>query len=109
MNRTVRIIERARADVDAIFDWLIHRSPQGAISWYLAFRQAIRNIASSPEAFPIAAESEPLRRSLRQAPFKTRRGRMYRIIFAVSDTEIVILRIRGPGQRPLRQQDLPSV
>jgi hypothetical protein len=33
MSRTVRIIERARSDVDDIFTWLVRRSVRGAISW----------------------------------------------------------------------------
>jgi plasmid stabilization system protein ParE len=108
MSRTLRIVERARSDVDAIFNWLVHRSVQGAISWYLAFRHAIEKIASSPESFGEATESHPLGRHLRQTLFRTRRGRVYRIVFQVSDTEIMILRVRGPGQSPLRRRDLPG-
>jgi plasmid stabilization system protein ParE len=108
MSRTLRIVERARSDVDDIFHWLVARSVQGAIFWYLAFRHAIEKIASSPKSFAEAAESYPLGRQFRQAPFKTRRGRDYRIVFEVSDTEIIVLRVRGPGQRPLRPRDLPG-
>src|SRR5260370_22690451 len=98
MSRTLRIVERARSDVDDIFNWLVHRSVQGAISWYLAFRHAIEKIAPSPENLAEAAESHPLGRQLRQTLFKTRRGRGYRIVLDVSDTEIIILRVLGPGQ-----------
>jgi plasmid stabilization system protein ParE len=108
MSRTLRIVECARSDVDDIFNWLVHRSVPGAISWYSAFRHAIEKIGSSPESFAEAAESHPLGRQLRQAPFKTRRGRAYRIVFEISDTQIIILRVRGPGQRPLRRRDLPG-
>jgi plasmid stabilization system protein ParE len=108
MSRALRIVERARSDVDDIFNWLVHRSTRGAISWYLAFRQVIEEIASSPESFAEAPESHPLGRQLRQTLFKSRRGRVYRIIFEVSDTEIILLRVRGPGQSPLRRRDLPS-
>ena len=108
MSRTLRIVERARSDVDDIFNWLMNRSVQGAISWYLTFRQALENLALSPESSPVAAESQPLERQLRQALFKTRRGRVYRIVFEVSDSEVMILRVRGPGQSPLRRRDLPG-
>lgn len=94
--------------MDAIFDWLAHRSVQGAIAWYLAFRQALEKIASSPESLAEAAESHPLGRQLRQALFKTRRGRIYRFVFEVFDTEIIILRLRGPGQGRLQRRDIPT-
>jgi plasmid stabilization system protein ParE len=109
MSRTLRIVERAASDVDCIFNWLLRRSSQGAIAWYLAFRQALNEIVSSPEHFAEAPESHRLGRSLREAPFKTRRGRGYRVVFEATDTEIMILRVRGPGQSPLRRQDVPKL
>jgi plasmid stabilization system protein ParE len=108
MNRTVHILERARADVDAIFNWLVGRSLQGAVSWYLAFHQAIDRIASAAESYGEAPEAHPLNRQLRQAPFKTRRGRVYRIVFEIVENDILVLRVRGPGQAPLRRQDVPT-
>jgi plasmid stabilization system protein ParE len=108
MSRTLRIAERARTDVDYIFNWLVHRSVRGAISWYLAFGHAVGKIGASPEIFPEAPESGPLARQLRQSLFKTRRGRIYRIVFELSDAEIILLRVRGPGQPRLQQRDLPQ-
>ena len=108
MSRVLRIIERARSDVDDIFAWIAKRSTYGAMSWYLAFRQAIDRIASSPESLGEAAESHATGRPLREALFKTRRGRVYRIVFELTNAEIVILRIRGPGQSPLRRRDVPA-
>jgi plasmid stabilization system protein ParE len=106
MSQKLRILERARIDVEDIFQWLVHRSVRGAVSWYLAFRKALEEIVSSPESFAEAAESNLLGRKLRQSLFKTRRGRFYR--FEVFDTEIIILRVRGQGQSPLRRRDLPG-
>jgi len=108
MSRTLRIIQRARADVDDIFNWLVRRSIQGAIAWYFAFNRASNQILLSPETFAPAPESLPLRRELRQALFKTRRGRSYRIVFEVFETEIIVLRVRGPGQKPLQRRDVPN-
>jgi plasmid stabilization system protein ParE len=58
MNRTLRIIERARSDVDEIFNWLGKRSVRGAIVWYLAFRRKAADVAASPEIHPEAPEGE---------------------------------------------------
>src|SRR4051794_30798466 len=108
MSRVLRLVERVQSDVDDIFSWLAQRSVSGAISWYLAFRAALEKIADNPENFAEAPEADRLNRPLRQALFKTRRGRMYRIIFTMIDSDILLLRVRGPGQRPLRQNDVPK-
>ena len=106
MSRSVRIVQRARADVDDIFNWLVGRSIQGAVSRYLAFGQTVDQIRASPESFAAAPESLPLGRELRQALFKTRRGRLYRIVFQFDTSEVVILRVRGPAQAALHSRDV---
>ncbi len=108
MSRALRIGQRARTDADAIFNWLARRSIQGAISWYLAFGRALERIQAAPETCASAQESLLLQRELRQELFKTRRGRLYRIVFQIDETQVTILRIRGPGQAPLRRRDVPS-
>jgi plasmid stabilization system protein ParE len=50
MSRTLQITDRAKADAEDIFQWLLPRAVQGAISWYVAFRQAVQYIADSPES-----------------------------------------------------------
>ena len=107
MSRTLRILERASADVDEVFNWLVHRSVEGAIFWFMAFKKAVTRVASTGETLGSAPESVRFKRDLRQAFFKTRRGRTYRIVFEITQTEIVILRVRGPGQALLRLRDLP--
>ena len=107
MSRTLHIAPRGMADVDDRFSWLVGRSVQGAISWYLAFGRAVEQIQAAPESYAQAPESLPLSRDLRQAFFKTRRGRRYRIVFEVNEQEVIILRVRGPAQAPLRRRDLP--
>jgi plasmid stabilization system protein ParE len=108
MSCKVHILGRAQADVNSIFNWLARRSVRGAVSWYLAFGRAVEKIAESPDGFPEAPESDPLGRRLRQSLFKTRQGRMYRSVFEKTPTEIVLLRVRGPGQPRLKQTELPS-
>src|SRR5262245_48889040 len=98
MSRSLRILERAQSDVDDIFSWLARRTVLGSVAWYVALHRAVAQVADAPDSFPDAVESHALGRSLRQSLFKTRRGRVYRIVFEVSDKEITVLRIRGPGQ-----------
>jgi plasmid stabilization system protein ParE len=109
MSRSLRILARARADIDAIYDWLQRRSPRGAATWYNALFAAVGRIAENPDAYAVVSEAAPRwNRKIHQALFKTPRGRLYRIVFEWTDAEILILRIRGPGQPPLRRRDLPQ-
>jgi plasmid stabilization system protein ParE len=108
MSRNFRVVKRARADVDRIFNWLLPRSVQGAISWYIAFQEALREVADNPESFGLAPEADRVGIGIRQALFKTRRGRYYRVVFEVTDTTVLVLRVRGSGQKHLSRRDLPK-
>jgi plasmid stabilization system protein ParE len=109
MSRSLRFLARARADIDRIFGWLDRRSPQGAATWYDALFEAVGRIVEAPDSYPVAAESlSRWNRRIHQALFKTPRGNRYRIVFELTETDIRILRVRGPGQPPLRRRDLPT-
>lgn len=107
MSRSLRILSRARADIHVIYDWLDQRSTSGAATWYDALTAAVKRIADCPERYPEITEALPRwKRKIHQSQFKTPRGRIYRIIFEWTEFEILILRVRGPGQRPVRRDDL---
>jgi plasmid stabilization system protein ParE len=109
MNRLVRIFARARADIEQIYEWLERRSQQGAATWYNALFESLARIAETPESHSIIAEATSRwNRRVHQALFKTPRGRRYRVVFEWTTTEVNILRVRRPGQRPLRGRDLPK-
>jgi len=77
MRFRVELTRRARAEVDAIHDWLAARSPEGAKRWYDRFADLVRVLGDTPEMFSTAPESGDLT-AIRQAIFKTRKGRRYR-------------------------------
>lgn len=109
MKRTVRILTRARADVDRIFAWLERRSPRGAATWYDAFLACVGDVSNDPDRYAVVPESMlRWQRDIRQASFQTLRGRRYRVVFECTPTELCVLRVRGPGQLPLRSRDLPQ-
>ena len=55
---------------------------------------------------PFAPENSLTADTLREFSFKTRRGRSYRAVFTVVGDELRLLRIRGPGQAPLSEDEL---
>lgn len=106
MTFRLRILPRAEQDAQHIFDWLKARSPDGAIRWWLAFDEAVHNLVEHPHGYGLSPETESVPYELRQFLFKTRRGRHYRGVFVVVGDEVRVLRIRGPGQRPLQNDEL---
>lgn len=64
------------------------------------------NAARDPESYPEAIEANDLDVDLRQFTFNTRNGQIYHGVFIVDDGDILILRIRGPGQSPLDSDEL---
>jgi plasmid stabilization system protein ParE len=108
MSRRVTILALARADIDDLFQWIADRSPAGAERWYDALQATVKELSTDADSFPVASEFNRLNPAIRQAFFKTRRGNRYRIVFLIAETEVRILRVRGPGQRPLKSRDLPN-
>jgi plasmid stabilization system protein ParE len=106
MSYAVHILDRAWSDVDCIYDWIAARSPIGAARWYAAFRAATSDLSDDPHRHGFAPEDELVARQVRQRFFKTRRGRVYRLLFVVSRDEVRVLRIYGPGQAPASAQDV---
>jgi len=108
MTLEIRVLGRATADADHIYLWLHQRSPDGAAAWYAAYFNKLCELGDSKSASSIAPEAIALGVDLRQAFFKTRRGRSYRLLFLIAGNELRVLRVRGPGQRPVTRRDLPS-
>jgi plasmid stabilization system protein ParE len=106
MTRKVTILPRAEGDAQSIFQWISERSPDGAHRWWIAFEEAVQRVAGDPHGYGLAPESELVAHKVRQFLFKTPRGRTYRGLFTVVGDEVRILRVRGPGQRPLESDEV---
>lgn len=106
MNFQVLVTTGARDDVRAILGWLSHRSLAGAEAWLRRWEDILREIAMRAESFGEAAESVGHREPVRQAIFKTRRGRPYRALFVVRAEALYILHVRGTGQDTLPRSEL---
>ena len=71
-----------------------------------ALLQALKGLATNPESKGFAPESREFDQEVRQALFKTRKGRMYRALFLIEETRVHVLAVRGPGQRLLTSEEL---
>lgn len=106
MNFRVTILRRAKQDLRGIATWISERSRRGAESWLTAFEKLVDRLSETAHTFPVAEENDEFSIELRQAFFKTRRGRVYRAVFTIVGNEARILRIRGPGQGSLTDDDV---
>ena len=107
MNFNLHEMPRAKADKRSILIWLVERSPQGARAWLKAYDDALTRLAQSADSFGQAFENDACPHSkVKQAFFKTRRGRVYRIVYFIDENDAYVLRVRGPGQAPVNPDDL---
>ena len=106
MSFTVRELPKARHDKHSIFRWLDERSPAGALAWLEAYDSLLERLTQDAASFGLAAESQDCDFEVRQGLFKTRRGRVYRVLFFIDGQEVYILRVRGPGQAPVNPEDI---
>lgn len=106
MKFNVHVSDQTWSDADRIFEWIAARSQQGAIQWDRAFFDALDRLQSSADQHGAALESTNLGKQVRECFFKTRRGLTYRLIYEIIDRDVYVLRVRGPGQRPIRSDEI---
>jgi hypothetical protein len=94
----VNISATAARDLRSTVRWIAERSPQGAINWRRAFMATVHKLELNAESFGLAPEDSDHDVTVRQALFKTRRGRMFRLVFVVRGTTAYVLYIRDSGQ-----------
>jgi len=106
MTFKVHELGKAQADVRSIAHWLAERSPQGARAWLHAYDEMILRLEKQAPSCGPAHEHDDCELDVRQALFKTRRGRVYRALFIIEGEDVYILRVRGPGQAPVDPEEL---
>lgn len=108
MKFCVKTLRKAEADIRSITKYIYERSPQGASAWLDAYRKARSRLETAADSCALADENEHFEIEVRQALFKTKLGRIYRMLFTIVGEEVRILRIRGPGQAPVFPEELGS-
>jgi hypothetical protein len=107
MSFSIRELPRAKEDKQAILEWLLERSRQGATAWLDAYDDAMAHLRDHADAYGQASENDECPQVVvRQLLFKTRRGRVYRIVYFIDQRDVFVLRVRGPGQPPLQPNEL---
>jgi hypothetical protein len=97
----LRVLPEADRDIDQNYLWIARRSRNGAMTWYCKLLEVLETLKSRPLSYGLAPESGLVGREIRHVNFKTRRGRLYRLLFEVCANDVFVLHLRGPGQRLL--------
>jgi len=108
MSFLVHELPKAQTDKRSIFEWIRERSPDGAAAWLNAYDRAVEQLADRADSYGEAHENPDLLLNVRQILFKTRRGRVYRALFLIENSNVYVLRVRGPGQSPVEDSSLGS-
>lgn len=106
MKRRVRFTRRAERDVRSIQTWLADRSRAGAARWLDALQSAVDRLSDIADSCAPAPEADDLGLELRQCLFRTRHGKIYRLVFAIQGSVVEIVAVRGSGQDFLTSNDL---
>jgi plasmid stabilization system protein ParE len=106
MRYRLRVLPEADSDIDRLYVWIADRSSDGAATWYRRLSEVVESLSERPLSFGLAPEHGLAGREIRNVNFKTRRGRLYRILFEVRENEVLVLHVRGPGQRLLRRDEI---
>ena len=106
MKYRVVALRRADADVRHIVRWIAKRSQQGALAWLDAYEQTLIRLSEQADSCAAALEDQDSDLPIRHALFHTPHGRVYRAVFTIGGDEVRILRVRGPGQPPLQEDEL---
>lgn len=106
MSFAVYELPKALLDKRQIFTWLFERSPQGAAAWLNAYDEMVERLRMAAASLALAQENSELDLETREIMFKTKRGRVYRAVFHLDGENVFILRLRGPGQAPISDDQL---
>lgn len=106
MRFAVNALRAAERDYNKILEYIAARSKTGATAWAKAFDKALAHLEQNADSCPLAAEDEHVDFEVREVLFKTRRGLIYRILFTIRETTVIILHVRGPGQDFVASMDV---
>lgn len=110
MTYRLRLTQRAYDDIRRNARWWAdHHSTEQAIRWYDAIHAKVASLVDFPESHAIANENPDCAYELREALFGLGARPGYRILFTLTDAEVVVLTIKAAEEDWLKPGDLPPV
>ena len=98
MSFQVKISPRAKTEFEDQLLYLLERSPKGAEAWASEFNVTLASLEDRPEIHGLAPESDDHSIDIFQVIFKTKYGYPYRLLYSITEAEVLIHSVRGVGQ-----------
>ncbi len=102
MKYRVVVLSAAQKEITEAYQWLYQQSPEQADDWLSGLDNAIRSLDTFPARCPLAPESNVFNEQLRRLLYGRGRG-AYRILFAITDDTVVVLRVRHSARDMLQE------
>ena len=98
MKYRIVIQPTAEAEIEDAFRWIHNRSPIRAAKWFNGLTDAIQKLASHPEMYALAPETDAFQVEIRQLLYG-KRGGVYRILFTLKGGTVFVLHARHGSRR----------
>jgi plasmid stabilization system protein ParE len=105
MAHSVYITVRALAEIDEALEWIADQMEAAALRWHERLIEAIYSLQDHPERCELAPESDWFGAKIRQLLYGKRFG-VYRILFEIRGSKVIILRVRHSAQALLKPEEL---
>lgn len=101
------VTPQAQADINEAFAYLSERSPDVALRWYEAVRDATLTLGEMPARCSPAPEAGKLGVPLHQLLYGKRPG-LYRIVFLIVEdaNQVHVLSVRHGARKPLSEDEM---
>lgn len=105
MKYRLLLTRAAAREIEARFDWLLHRSPTAAGKWKRRIESATIKLVADPHRYPEAPEAQNVGFDLRQMIVGPKRSSA-RILFIIEKDIVTVLRVRHGFQDLLGPDEL---
>ena len=105
MTHQVIVTQRAKDDLRRYYLLAAEYAPETAARWLDRFESSLQTLATNPERCDLAPEDDLVDQTIRQFFFGKRTGR-YRVLFAIEDTQVMVLHIRRGTMDKAAEEDL---
>ena len=105
MTFQVELTPIAELQIEKAYQWYRDRNPEFADRWFRSVMNRISTLQVQPRRWALAVEHEIFPEEVRQLLHGQARN-VYRILFTIRETRVIVLYVRHSAQDPLTEEDL---